>query len=222
MRRGDINHKGIKGFYMRIGDHDLNPPHHNHNSFESSTISNYYNPRLLIYDYITTTTSSSSKVNGHWSDGIHELSSTTSIPDVKWSILNGNFHGEGSSSSAAAEAADHTSESESVKSLILTLMMWCSNYQELISTKLSEGIVIISVILLVIINTLVIAGNILVILAVFASQKLRTSTNYFIVSLAVADLLVGLAVLPYSLTFEVWDDTRWHMNHVAAWHNSWS
>jgi hypothetical protein len=74
---------------------------------------------------------------------------------------------------------------------------------ELIESKLGDWLVIVSVVLLVVINAMVIFGNILVILAVFVSQKLRTSTNYFIVSLAVADLLVGIAVIPYSLTLEV-------------------
>jgi len=78
----------------------------------------------------------------------------------------------------------------------------CSSRQ-LIESKLGDWVVIVSVILLVVINAMVIFGNILVILSVFVSQKLRTSTNYFIVSLAVADLLVGIAVIPYSLTLEV-------------------
>lgn len=56
---------------------------------------------------------------------------------------------------------------------------------------------------LAIINVLVIVGNCLVIAAVFCSHKLRSVTNFFIVSLAVADLLVGLAVLPFSATWEV-------------------
>ena len=82
------------------------------------------------------------------------------------------------------------------------LLSLCSNLQ-LIESKLGDWLVVISVILLVVINAMVIFGNILVILSVFVSQKLRTSTNYFIVSLAVADLLVGIAVIPYSLTLEV-------------------
>lgn len=59
---------------------------------------------------------------------------------------------------------------------------FCSSSQ-LIQSKLGNWLVIVSVILLVIINAMVIFGNILVILSVFVSQKLRTSTNFFIVSL---------------------------------------
>lgn len=57
--------------------------------------------------------------------------------------------------------------------------------------------------LLALINLIVIFGNILVIVAVYATEKLRTITNIFIVSLATADLMLGLFVLPYSLLLEV-------------------
>lgn len=52
-------------------------------------------------------------------------------------------------------------------------------------------------ILMVIIPT--IGGNILVILAVSLEKKLQNATNYFLMSLAVADLLVGLLVMPIAL-----------------------
>lgn len=52
-------------------------------------------------------------------------------------------------------------------------------------------------ILLVIIPT--IGGNILVILAVSLEKKLQNATNYFLMSLAVADMLVGLLVMPIAL-----------------------
>ncbi|XP_015683258.1 5-hydroxytryptamine receptor 2B [Protobothrops mucrosquamatus] len=51
--------------------------------------------------------------------------------------------------------------------------------------------------LIVIIPT--IGGNILVILAVSLEKKLQYATNYFLMSLAVADLLVGLFVMPIAL-----------------------
>ncbi|KAM9385961.1 5-hydroxytryptamine receptor 2B [Pholidichthys leucotaenia] len=44
-----------------------------------------------------------------------------------------------------------------------------------------------------------IGGNILVILAVSLEKKLQNATNYFLMSLAVADLLVGLLVMPIAL-----------------------
>ncbi|XP_036376564.1 5-hydroxytryptamine receptor 2B [Megalops cyprinoides] len=52
-------------------------------------------------------------------------------------------------------------------------------------------------IVMVIIPT--IGGNILVILAVALEKKLQNATNYFLMSLAVADLLVGLLVMPIAL-----------------------
>nr|4IB4_A Chain A, Chimera protein of human 5-hydroxytryptamine receptor 2B and E. Coli soluble cytochrome b562 [synthetic construct]4NC3_A Chain A, Chimera protein of human 5-hydroxytryptamine receptor 2B and E. Coli soluble cytochrome b562 [synthetic construct] len=52
-------------------------------------------------------------------------------------------------------------------------------------------------ILMVIIPT--IGGNTLVILAVSLEKKLQYATNYFLMSLAVADLLVGLFVMPIAL-----------------------
>ncbi|XP_037946085.1 octopamine receptor Oamb isoform X1 [Teleopsis dalmanni] len=71
------------------------------------------------------------------------------------------------------------------------------------SVQWTEPTNLISLAILEFINVLVIGGNCLVIAAVFCSNKLRSVTNFFIVNLAVADLLVGLAVLPFSATWEV-------------------
>ncbi|XP_044886021.1 5-hydroxytryptamine receptor 2B [Mauremys mutica] len=59
-------------------------------------------------------------------------------------------------------------------------------------------------ILMVIIPT--IGGNILVILAVSLEKKLQYATNYFLMSLAVADLLVGLFVMPIALIIILFDN----------------
>jgi dopamine D2-like receptor len=42
-------------------------------------------------------------------------------------------------------------------------------------------------------------GNVLVIMAVCRERTLQTVTNYFIVSLAIADLLVAVVVMPFAV-----------------------
>ncbi|GBM13126.1 hypothetical protein AVEN_64342-1 [Araneus ventricosus] len=44
-----------------------------------------------------------------------------------------------------------------------------------------------------------VVGNILVILSVYKEKNLQTVTNYFIVSLAFADLLVAAVVMPFAV-----------------------
>ncbi|XP_057181991.1 5-hydroxytryptamine receptor 2B [Triplophysa rosa] len=61
-------------------------------------------------------------------------------------------------------------------------------------------------IVLVIIPT--IGGNILVILAVSLERKLQNATNFFLMSLAVADLLVGVLVMPIALVTVLFH-SRW-------------
>lgn len=61
---------------------------------------------------------------------------------------------------------------------------------------------------------LTVAGNLLVIVGVACSPRLRSSTYYFIVNLAVADLLLGIAVLPISAARELFDYQLSESNHI--------
>lgn len=91
------------------------------------------------------------------------------------------------------------------------------NCSELLSHFTWTNHKLASIIILVVINALVLAGNTLVILAVFLSTKLRTVTNLFIVSLAVSDLLLGVSVLPFSMAYTVFES--WVF--MAAWCSMW-
>lgn len=70
-----------------------------------------------------------------------------------------------------------------------------------------------TLVILALVDVMVILGNLLVILAVYHTTKLRNVTNMFIVSLAVADLLVGVAVLPFSATLEVFEVSNYINYH---------
>lgn len=59
-----------------------------------------------------------------------------------------------------------------------------------------------------------ILGNSLVILSVFQVHKLKTPSNYLIVSLAVSDWLVGLVVMPLAIVYEVLG--AWPLSHTAC------
>jgi len=72
-----------------------------------------------------------------------------------------------------------------------------SNFSELEDTQPTGKNWVSLVILAIIFFT--VAGNILVIMAVSIESKLHNATNYFLCSLAVADMLVGFLVMPASL-----------------------
>ncbi len=71
------------------------------------------------------------------------------------------------------------------------------NNPVLISGRGLAEIIIIGVILAVLDLTTVL-GNLLVCVTIVSNRRLRNTTNYFILSLAFSDLLLGLLVLPFS------------------------
>ena len=63
----------------------------------------------------------------------------------------------------------------------------------------NSSLIIVEVISLVILNVLCLTGNILVCMSVYKNVRLRTTTNLYIIALAVTDLLSAVFVMPISI-----------------------
>ncbi|XP_008319147.1 5-hydroxytryptamine (serotonin) receptor 2C, G protein-coupled-like 1 [Cynoglossus semilaevis] len=103
--------------------------------------------------------------------------------------LNKTLGGGGGAAAAAAAAMDSGVENFTQESLTRTVIRE-KNWPAL---------------LILIIIALTVGGNILVILAVSLEKKLQNATNFFLRSLAVADMLVGILVMPVSLLNILYD-----------------
>ena len=83
-------------------------------------------------------------------------------------------------------------------------ILWIKNCSSpLDNVDFKDSRVIGSLLPLGLVCLIVILGNIMVITAVKITHKLRGATNLFIVSLAWADLMLGIIVLPFSAMYEV-------------------
>jgi octopamine/tyramine receptor len=72
----------------------------------------------------------------------------------------------------------------------------------------------LTALVLIAIIVMTIVGNILVILSVFTHKPLRIVQNFFIVSLAVADMTVAVLVLPLNVAYSLLG--RWHFGIMAC------
>jgi len=65
--------------------------------------------------------------------------------------------------------------------------------------------------ILIVFPVLTVFGNVLVVLSVYREKTLQSVTNYFIVSLAVADIMVAVLVMPLAVYVEV--RSRYYHNY---------
>ncbi|KAI8423328.1 hypothetical protein MSG28_014345, partial [Choristoneura fumiferana] len=77
----------------------------------------------------------------------------------------------------------------------------------------------VAVLLLIVI--MAVLGNMLVIVSVMRHRKLRVITNYFVVSLAFADILVAMVVMPFNFSVQFYDG-QWRFGTIICdlWNSS--
>lgn len=69
--------------------------------------------------------------------------------------------------------------------------------------KATSASLIVESLFFVVLSLVILAGNTLVCTAIYKNRKLQTKTNYYLVSLAVADIMVGMASVPYWVYFRL-------------------
>ncbi|KAF6728219.1 5-hydroxytryptamine receptor 2C [Oryzias melastigma] len=135
--------------------------------------------RALLGGFSTTTSSLEVRGRMEWSSN-NPLDLNQTLP---WEA--GDTSGGAAAAAAALDLENSTSQ-EAVARNVIKEKNWPA-------------------LLILVIIALTIGGNILVILAVSLEKKLQNATNFFLRSLAVADMLVGILVMPISLINILYD-----------------
>lgn len=105
------------------------------------------------------------------------------------------------------ENYNHTNEVYEIISAedaaIENITMGCRNNSELCVSTDYDSVEISVVIILFVLIVVTVIGNTLIISAVVTTKRLRTVTNCFVTSLAAADLLVGIFVMPPAIAVHI-------------------
>ncbi|XP_017049199.1 tyramine/octopamine receptor [Drosophila ficusphila] len=130
--------------------------------------------------------------------GVAAEAAAAAMGNVSGSLLEGLTTVAAALSTAPAEAdADAAGECgggavEELHASVLGLQLAVPEWEALLTALVLSVIIVLTII-----------GNILVILSVFTYKPLRIVQNFFIVSLAVADLTVALLVLPFNVAYSI-------------------
>ena len=84
----------------------------------------------------------------------------------------------------------------------------------LFDSRTSEFSILLSIYIIIII--LAAAGSLLVIIVIICSNHLRTTSNYYIVNLAISDLLLVLIACPATITHV--SSSHWPLSPIPALH----
>ena len=110
-----------------------------------------------------------------------------------------------SSNVVALEALEHYHQDLTTLTPLNASSTWTRN-------ELIKNIFVLTMLSLVDLTTLV--GNLLVVIAVITTKTLHTVTNSFIVSLACADMLVAILVMPFSIYAVIYNN--WDFGSIAC------
>ncbi|KAH8354096.1 hypothetical protein KR084_010569 [Drosophila pseudotakahashii] len=121
---------------------------------------------------------------------------TETVANISGSLVEGLTTVAAALSTSPAEA-DSVGECdggavEELHASVLGLQLAVPEWEALLTALVLSVIIVLTII-----------GNILVILSVFTYKPLRIVQNFFIVSLAVADLTVALLVLPFNVAYSI-------------------
>ncbi|XP_017123058.2 tyramine/octopamine receptor isoform X1 [Drosophila elegans] len=117
------------------------------------------------------------------------------VSNISGSLVDGLTTVAAALSTTPAEAdsgGECGGEVEELHTSVLGLQLAVPEWEALLTALVLSVIIVLTII-----------GNILVILSVFTYKPLRIVQNFFIVSLAVADLTVALLVLPFNVAYSI-------------------